>query len=953
MKKKRSVGDVFRGMQKAVSGTLFTLFLICTPLWANDGSEREIQGFVRDSNTSEPLTGATVAIKGTGGGTVADIDGHYSLKGLPDGKLVLEFRFVSYRTVEMECETKEAVTRLDVAMEADDISLSEVYVSARMRSGTETAMLTTVRTLSQVASGISAAQITKSPDRVASEVVRRAPGVTVIDDRFIIVRGLAQRYNNAWINGLAVPSTETDSRAFPLDLVPGSQIDHLLIYKSPSPEIPGDFSGGFVKIMSKSVPDENRMEVSYTTGFNTQTHGRDFRRNPGSSTDFLGFDAGKRALSGDFPARLSAVDPGELSRLTKTGLNSDWRIRTSAPVPDQRLSLMIARRKETAGGMTVGNITALTYSNTVKGVEGMKNARYGIYSALADMPVFLDNYYDSQYSNDVRLGLLHNWSFILNPFHRIEFKNLLNILGRNRLTERTGVKDMSSMYYREQTEMLYSSRRTYSGQFSGTHDLSPGKTLTWDAGYSYAGKAEPDRRIVTGQAGVGSIDDIPVPTGNENITRNFQNLHDHTLSAAVNYRHTLAAPLKPVLKAGIYGEYHNRDYGVREFIYRYDRLSYDERQAYLKLPFGEMLNERYLGADRVYLDEITRKTNNYTASVLHGAGYAALEVPAGRWTVYAGARLENHHTRMTRDRSDAPDLTLMNTKNINELNVLPSVNLTYRLSDRHQVRGAYGRSLNRPELRELSPTVYFDFDLFSEIGGNEHLKTAVIDNLDVRYEFYPAFGETVSLGVFYKHFKNPVEWTYIDMGGSLRYNYENAEAAVSWGVELEARKELDVIGLKDFSLTMNVALIESRVHFRPGEIVSEPDRPMQGQSPYVVNAALYYQPERYGLNASLLYNRIGRRIVGLGKSNSVDPDINTLIPDSYEMPRNALDFTVGKSIGRNVELRCSVRDILSEDIIYKQFPKFERDGAIQSREQITRRYNPGQSVSVGVLLKIN
>ncbi|MDR1330569.1 MAG: TonB-dependent receptor [Tannerella sp.] len=941
-------------MQKAVSGALVAFLFVCSPLWADDGAEREIQGFVRDSNTSEPLTGATVMIKGTGDGAVADVDGHYSLKGLPDGKHVLEFRFVSYRTVEMECETNGAVTRLDVAMEADDISLSEVYVSARMRSSTETAMLTTVRTLSQVASGISAAQITKSPDRVASEVVRRAPGVTVIDDRFIIVRGLAQRYNNAWINGLAVPSTETDSRAFPLDLVPGSQIDHLLIYKSPSPEIPGDFSGGFVKIMSKSVPDENRMEVGYTTGFNTQTHGRDFRRNPGSATDFLGFDGGKRALSDGFPARLSAVDPDELSRLTKTGLNSDWRIRTATPVPDQRLSLMIARRKETAGGMTVGNITALTYSNTMKGVEGMKNARYGIYSALADMPVFLDNYYDNQYSNDVRLGLLHNWSFIPNPFHRIEFKNLLNILGRNRLTERTGVKDMSSMYYREQTEMLYSSRRTYSGQFSGTHDLSPGKTLTWDAGYSYAGKSEPDRRIVTNQAGVSSIADIPVPTGNENITRNFQHLHDHTLSAAVNYSHTLAGmPLKPVLKAGIYGEYHNRNYRVREFIYRYDRLSYDERQPYLKLPFEEMLNERYLGADKVYLDEITRKTNNYAASVLHGAGYAALEVPAGRWTVYAGARFENHHTRMTRDRSDAPDLTLMNTKNINEPNVLPSVNLTYRPSDRYQVRGAYGRSLNRPELRELSPTVYFDFDLFSEIGGNEHLKTAVIDNLDLRCEFYPAFGETVSLGVFYKHFKNPIEWTFIDMGGSLRYNYENAEAAVSWGVELEARKELDFIGLKDFSLAMNVALIESRVHFRPGEIVSEPDRPMQGQSPYVINAALYYQPERYGLNASLLYNRIGRRIVGLGKSNSVDPDINTLIPDSYEMPRNALDFTVGKSIGRNIELRCSVRDILSEDIVYKQFPKFERDGAIQSREQITRQYNPGQSVSVGVLLKIN
>jgi outer membrane receptor protein involved in Fe transport len=839
-------------------------------------------------------------------------------------------------------------------MESDGISLSEVLVSARMRQNTETAMLTTVKSLPQVTSGISAAQIAKSPDRTAAEVVRRVPGVTIIDDRFLIVRGLAQRYNNAWINGLAVPSTETDSRAFPLDLVPGSQIDHLLVYKSPSPEIPGDFSGGFMKIASKGVPDENSTEVVYTTGFNTRTHGNDFRMNPGSSTDFLGFDRSKRPLSSHFPAHLGTVAaPDEISRLTKEGFNNDWRIKTVTPFPDQRLSLMIARRKETAAGQTLGNITSLTYSNTLKGVEGMKNARYGIYSARTDVPVFLDNYYDNQYSNDVRLGVLHNWSFILNPLHRIEFKNLFNMLGRNRLTERSGVKDMSSMYYREQTEMLYSSRLTYSGQFSGVHDFSPNRTLSWDIGYSYAGKTEPDRRIVTNQAGVGSIDDIPVPTGNEHISRYFQDLHDHTFSFAANYKRTFTAiPFKPALKTGIYGEYHRRNYRVREFIYRYDNLSYDERQSYLKLPFEEMLSDQYLGADKVYIDEITRKTNNYDASVLHGAGYAALEIALDKLTVYAGLRVENHYTKLTRDRSDAPDLTLMTRKKINDLDWLPSINLTYKFSEQHQLRAAYGRSLNRPELRELSPAVYFDFDLFNEIGGNENLKKASIDNLDLRYEFYPAFGETVSLGVFYKHFTNPIEWTFIDMGGSLRYNYENAEAAESWGIEMDVRKKLDFIGMRGFSLILNAALIESRVRFPAGEIVSEPDRPMQGQSPYTLNAGLYYQSENHGLNISLLYNRIGKRIVGLGKSNSVNPDINTLIPDSYEMPRNALDFTVGKSIGKNVELRCSVRDILSEAIVYKQFPKFEKDGIIYNREQITRQYNPGQSVSVGVALKI-
>jgi outer membrane receptor protein involved in Fe transport len=225
--------------------------------------------------------------------------------------------------------------------------------------------------------------------------------------------------------------------------------------------------------------------------------------------------------------------------------------------------------------------------------------------------------------------------------------------------------------------------------------------------------------------------------------------------------------------------------------------------------------------------------------------------------------------------------------------------------------------------------------------------------MDLRYEFYPTFGETVSLGLFYKHFKNPIEWTFIDMGGSLRYLFENADQADNYGVEIEMRKKLDFIKMPDFTLVVNAALIKSNVHFTPGEVLIEPDRPMQGQSPYIINAGLYYHSKEGGWDVALLYNRIGKRIVGLGKSNNPNGDINSMIPDSYEMPRNVLDFTLSKTIGKHVELRLSIKDFLSEDLIYKQFPKFEKEGVIHHREQITRKYNPGQSLSLGVNVKLN
>ncbi|MDR0414768.1 MAG: outer membrane beta-barrel protein [Prevotellaceae bacterium] len=927
------------------------------PLCAGGAPKKKVEGFVYSTKTLTPVVGASILVKGSGRGAMTDADGRFLIENLEAAACTLEVRCMSYKTVEAAYPPKDNATLLRIGMEKEELTLEEVVVKGAMRRNTETSMIATIRAQPQVASGMSGAQISKSPDRVASEVMRRIPGVTVIDDRLIIVRGLSQRYNNAWINGLAAPSTETDSRAFPFDLVPSSQIDHLIVYKSPSPEVPADFSGGFVKIASKSAPDENLVEVSYSTGINVHTAGRDFKKNSGSSTDFLGFDS-RRALPSSFPDLMPEVesDPEAVTRLTREGFNGDWRVKTVAPLPDQRLSLTVARRLK-PGGLNVGAITSVSYSNTSATVSGMKNARYGIYNATADSPVYLDDYVDNRYTSDVRLGALHSWSLALNPSHRLEFKNLLNVLGRSRLTERTGIKDMSSLYYREQTEMQYTQRLTYSGQLAGIHDLAPRQTLSWDAGYSYAGKAEPDRRIIANQGGIGSRDDIPsVAVGNDNVSRYFQDLRDNTASASLSYKQTLTSELlnNPTLKAGAYGEYHTRSYAPREFTYRYENLDYATRQTYLYLPAEEMFSGAYLGADKVYIDEITSKTNAYSADVWHAAGYAAVEVPVGLLTVYAGARVENHHTKLIRDRSIAPSVTLMSVKHTNDLDLLPSVNLTCRTGERQQLKAAYGRSLNRPEVREMSPAVYFDFDLFNEIGGNENLKTASIHNVDLQYEFYPERGETLSFGVFYKHFTNPIEWTFIDMGGSLRYCYENARAAESFGVELDARKKLDFAGMPNLTLALNAALIKSRVHFAPGEVVTEPDRPMQGQSPYVVNLGLYYQSDKLGISAALLYNRIGERIVGLGKLNSTDShDVNSLIPNSYEMPRGLLDFSVGKTFGQRFEVRCSVKDILSEDVVYKQFPRFRReDGSEHEREQITRRYNPGQHFSVALRMAI-
>lgn len=227
------------------------------------------------------------------------------------------------------------------------------------------------------------------------------------------------------------------------------------------------------------------------------------------------------------------------------------------------------------------------------------------------------------------------------------------------------------------------------------------------------------------------------------------------------------------------------------------------------------------------------------------------------------------------------------------------------------------------------------------------LRPCYIHNLDLRYELYPSLGEQITVAAFYKRFNNPIEWTYTVAGGTnLIYSYENAQSADNYGIELDIRKDLSFIGLRNFSLSFNGALIHSRVNFPDGS--RNENRPMQGQSPYLVNTGLFYKNERMGLNVSLLYNRIGRRIIGVGRSEgSTGSEDNARVPDSYEMPRDMFDIAVTKKWGSHFELKAGVRDILAQSVCYKQFAEVKtKDGQTKEVEQITRRYTPGRNINL-------
>ena len=914
---------------------------------------QQLKGVVIDKNSKETLIGAVISIEGTDVKAVTDVNGNFSFEGLKDGTYTLYIKYVGYKTLKIDgVQMKDA--NLTIALQPDEQQLKGVTVTAVERRNTDAAMIQVAKSSPVIVSNVSAQEISRTQDTNAGEVIRRVPGVSLIDDKFVMVRGLSQRYNNVWVNGGAVPSSEADSRAFSFDIIPSSQIDNLTIVKSPTAEYPADYSGGFIIVNTKEIPAENSFSLSVGGNWNTASAFQDFAYSKGSATDFLAFDNGMRNIHGGINASLapqldangSPIDNYATS-LLGNHLNNDWMVKSKKPLGDLKLAASLNHRWM-LGGRTLGMLAALNYTNEYRTYEKMENNLFGIYDAANDKPNYLRHSVDDQYNNNVRLGAMLNFTLLSkNGNHKYQLKNIFNQLATSRYTWRDGVSAQSNL--ERSAEYYYRSRTTYNGQLTGKHTFTS-DALDWSIGYAYANRHLPDRRRYL-------IDDAlesgvyALSTGND-ISREWTQLDEHILSLGINDKHHFKfGNFEPDLQVGAYGEYRSRKYQTRNFIYNWNVSDNNMPSDFRHSDIPTLLsNEENMGYDKLYLLEQKQMRNNYRGHNTLGAGYLTLSLPFGQFGIHAGVRFEHNDMELisnTRDYEKSETSRHYRTSDF-----FPSLNTTYKLNDQHQIRLSYGRSINRPEFREVSSSVYYDFDLASNVQGNTELKNCYVDNLDLRYEWYPSRGELISLAVFYKHFDSPIEWTYTVAGGTdLIYSYKNAKSASNYGIELDIRKSLDFIGLRDFSWSFNGALIKSKVQFEKG--AKEENRPMQGQSPYLINTGLFYKNEPLKMDIALLYNRIGKRIIGVGRSEgSSGDDSNARVPHSYEMPRNTIDLSFAKKFGSHLELKLNIRDLLAEKVYYKQFADVTyRDGRTKEVEEITRCYKPGRNIGLQAIYK--
>jgi len=909
-----------------------------------------IEGRIVDKKMQEPLTGATVIVETSKKGTTADIDGNYKLKDLASGKYTLLVSYVSYNSQRIPNVVVEAgkITTLNIEMDDAALQLKSVEVVSRRRTDTELSMIKSVRSAVQVVSGVSSQQIGKTLDRDASEVVKRIPGITILDNRFIVVRGLNQRYNNVWLNNAATPSSETDVKAFSFDVIPSNMIDNLMIYKTGSPELPGEATGGFIKISTKNIPDENFVNVEYGIGYNEQTTFKDTYHLNSSPLDVLGLGAGARSLPSDFPANLVQSYTSSISNADRDAyalkLSNNWIANKHTALPNQKLSIAFGRKWLLGNGAKLGTITSLNYNNSSSTRHNMQNYMYESFNATTETAI-ASTYHADVYSTESRVGLMHNWAYETKKGTRIEFKNILNQIGVDKTANTSGLNNNRGGNFKYFSNQ-YSSRTTYSGQISGLHKLNEqtATKLDWNAGFAYANRIEPNRQNWSMKEVSDGVYQFVLPTASSinELGRLYLTNHEYVSTAAVNYEQkVMLGSLASTLKSGGYFEYKTRNYSERSICYKATNNGPYSDSEINALSFETLFTEPYLGQDKVItLEEKTDVANSYKANNMLGAGYLALNLPVGKFNFYGGVRGEYNHLKLDGYYDVNRPVPVDNPA----FSLLPSLNASYNLTEKSLVRVAYAQTINRPEFREVSPLSYYDFTEKYSVRGNPDLKDCSIQNVDLRFEHYPTPNETFSIAAFYKHFSNPIEMVNAGTGSS--FSFENALGATNYGLELEVKKSLEtLIGLKNFSLTMNGSYIYSEVQF--ANVLTERSRPLQGQSPFVVNTSLFYQNDKLGLSSALMYNVMGKRIVVAAQLNGG----GVVNPDIYEMPRHVIDFTLNKKLGKKLELKFGIKDLLAQNFVTQQTYDYVKDGVSKSATVTNKSYNLGRTWSVGASYK--
>lgn len=935
---------------------------LCGNVYSESTQYGTLAGTVENAATNERLVGATIALVGTQKGMVCNFDGEFNLMYIPVGVYDVRISMMGYTpTIVKHVEIKKnETTSITVQLADETVKIDAVVVEARMVENNEGAMLRIRKNATGVTDAVSAEAMSRTGSSNAASAMKRVTGASVVDGNNIVIRGLGARYSSSSLNGMALPSANPDRQTAPLDLIGASALKNITVQKTFTPDRPGNFTGGSVDIQTRDYPDARILTFSASSSLNTRTSfSNDFLQYAGSPTDWLGIDDGTRALPGELQNGQSSIpsigtalsnpdSAAALDRISRS-FNSDMSAAPAKAPLNQSYTLTFGDKVKVAE-RPLGALFTANYKRNVKSYDNGITGRWvntGNVSSVTELNNdFLlkdtkstDNINwggSGVLSYDAGSGTVFKANLMYNRGAEITSRYLIGSLPR----------DLSDNQTFETRALLFTERELYSGQFSAEHEfhLISNARLNWMVGYANSTQNDPDLRFFSDDFRYVARRDTTVYSISPSIypspSHYFRNLNEDTRNAQVD----LSFPFSRKghsgeLKVGVSGLAKDRTFRERRFDYNALGSSWGysgDPNSYFVSAVGDTSGDGRFG---LYISDATDLRNSYDGTQEIYAGYAMLKVPVtSQLLATVGARVE------TTDMSTVSLDENVPSGSLNETDALPSVNLTYNAGENTSFRLAYGKTLARPSLREMAPFPSFEFINDYILNGNANLRRTLIDNYDARWEVYSGHGELISVSGFYKRFTDPIEKTIVDPNGQVQFvNVDNARV---YGVELEFRKSLGWISpkLANVSVNSNVTLLNSAVDIDSLELAlirgSDPgasaQRPLQGQSNYIINAMMSYNSLTSGSSVSAMFNVFGRRLskVSIGAT-----------PDIYERPFASLDMTFSQNLFGRISIKGAGTNLLNS--------KFTEELTFKGRDYIAQQYGLGSTFSFGVKYSLN
>lgn len=922
-----------------------------------------IRGQVRDEDFGATVPNATVTLVEVGRSVVTDGSGAFFFNDVAPGTYELFAQREGYRRSEGRRIAVNAggVAEVEFSLEGEVVELDDFVVSQEdLVSGSDVARTLDIQqNLSSFATVMGADFISKIGASDVGKALTKVAGINVIGDRYVVVRGLSDRYNAIVLNSAGVPSSDPDRRAPNIDLFPGSIVKTLQTSKTFSPDLPGEATGGSINIVTKGVPEKNFFKGKVGWGYDTLATGnKKFLTYQGGGTGVLGTLDGRRLpdfmKSAEFgPQVTSEQDAAVRERINRT-LPRTMGATEKPPDPDFQLESSLGRRTEFFG-KPAGILLATDYRKQYRFDDAGQEGRYVFVNAE---PVTV-----SRLANVTRGTETLRGSFLIaagvepQPGDEMKVTLFSNVVAQDRAALRVGPRDYgpaqgpdpnSALFYRE--SLAYTERRLHVLQASGRHHWdgitnTETASLNWFASYNMSSQDEPDHRFIEariepdGTYSPAVFDQIP------NYRRYFRELDDTRWNIGLSSELLLFsnAEQKTKLKAGGGMDVSTREYGSdsfaynatanyiyptptkpvpfpgatvadafnynnapgSEFLYRFGRETYD---AFLGIPSAFMLIDSDF-TPKVNVNVGLRfEQSNYRIEGSDILNLRRFEGPSADPLI---AQLLAPEDRTPENLSQLSNLAVAEKNpvfqkarfvNVNESHVLPAISIKYRTTDTINLRGSFSRTIARPSIKEFAPVVFRDAESGDQFLGNSSLKISNIDNIDVRGEWYPPGGGSLALSGFTKFIKDPIEL----VTGAYQ-QYQNGADATVYGFEIEYDRDLSFLAeaLRPFTIGGNYTYIKSvaeRVGFTRG--LSQTRR-LQGQPDYIMNFNLGYDRTDIGLSAGAFLNVTGVYLDAAG---------TTGIPDIYVEPTTTLNAFVSLKVGKHAKLSLRASNLTSEPI---------------------------------------